>query len=520
MLKVAKNRHNSEKKLQKLSLSKKLTSKKNISKKYLKSTTFLPTTPSKSMSTTSQSSDDSIPIITTPSYPTTDALHHYRKQQKKLLTAIDSQLPDETTQQPQSTTPIHPGRPLRLAFFGASDITPPILDFLMEASKVDSPINHGRPYPLIESIDIITSPPVTRITKKAKYTQLSPLAQQAEKYGLQIESYSPNKLTPFRTHFELSRPEGFYDIALVFSFPRLIPPRLINKFPMGMINIHPSLIPLYRGPAPMQSTLQHNDRTAGVSIITIEPHKFDIGYVIAQQEFPLGKDVLLQDLTSVVQDISKDLLGEILDPTNWATLYKNKVNQDIIMADYTKKYSPEYLSTRLHAPKYGSVVAPNFEQQTADEFFGLFRGVSGFRQVHAKIAAKPHTDRDGNIKPKDPLDIILADIQLDHDGALSDFQPLENVPGSAVFDPKLDSIRVRCRDNTTLLFKQFVTTSGSKTEAKALANGFFVKNQGKFRGNFLSVLVDGAQFHGNLVQEIKPMAQDEPIAPIENGTVQ
>jgi methionyl-tRNA formyltransferase len=58
-------------------------------------------------------------------------------------------------------------------------------------------------------------------------------------------------------------------------------------------------------------------------------------------------------------------------------------------------------------------------------------------------------------------------------------------PGSAVYDPKIDAIRVRCAENTTVLVKEIKPASGQPAEAKSITNGFFVKEEGVFRGNFL-----------------------------------
>jgi methionyl-tRNA formyltransferase len=60
----------------------------------------------------------------------------------------------------------------------------------------------------------------------------------------------------------------------------MIPVRLIEKFRHGMIVIHPSLIPKYRGGAPIQHALLNNEKETGVSFLEISPKKFDAGRIL------------------------------------------------------------------------------------------------------------------------------------------------------------------------------------------------------------------------------------------------
>jgi methionyl-tRNA formyltransferase len=72
------------------------------------------------------------------------------------------------------------------------------------------------------------------------------------------------------------------ELGLVFAFGQILPPELLELAPCGFINIHPSLLPRWRGAAPVQWTLLSGDRQAGVSIIRVTP-RLDDGDILLQQ---------------------------------------------------------------------------------------------------------------------------------------------------------------------------------------------------------------------------------------------
>ncbi len=124
------------------------------------------------------------------------------------------------------------------------------------------------------------------------------------------------------TTLELLKDQSF-DFALVFAFGKILKKELIYapNFQFGFINLHPSLLPLLRGPSPIRSALLHNQKEAlGVTYIKMD-EKMDHGPIILQKEFspetwpmPGDKlDRLLIDLGSELftENLNKLLNGEI-----------------------------------------------------------------------------------------------------------------------------------------------------------------------------------------------------------------
>lgn len=78
------------------------------------------------------------------------------------------------------------------------------------------------------------------------------------------------------------------DAGVLVAYGRIVPQKLIDLFPFGIINIHPSLLPKYRGPSPIESAIANGDRSTGVSIMALSA-KMDAGPVYHQIKYHLPK---------------------------------------------------------------------------------------------------------------------------------------------------------------------------------------------------------------------------------------
>ncbi len=102
------------------------------------------------------------------------------------------------------------------------------------------------------------------------------------------------------------------DAAVLIAYGKIIPQRIINVFdPIGIINIHPSLLPRYRGSTPIETTILNGDSEAGVSIMKLTAG-MDEGPVFAQQSLALHGDESKQELYESLSRIAKEQLLAIL----------------------------------------------------------------------------------------------------------------------------------------------------------------------------------------------------------------
>src|SRR5205085_2550075 len=81
--------------------------------------------------------------------------------------------------------------------------------------------------------------------------------------------------------------EAAPEAIVVAAYARLLPPAVLALPPLGCLNVHPSLLPKYRGPAPIQGTLLAGDAVTGTSIILLE-ERMDAGPILAQEVMPIA----------------------------------------------------------------------------------------------------------------------------------------------------------------------------------------------------------------------------------------
>ena len=104
---------------------------------------------------------------------------------------------------------------------------------------------------------------------------------------------------------------GFH-LGVVASFGRLLPAALIDSSPLGVINVHGSLLPRWRGAAPVIHALAAGDTETGVSVMRVRPRRFDIGEVLAQRRVAIGPTVARKELTAQLAGLGAQLLLEVV----------------------------------------------------------------------------------------------------------------------------------------------------------------------------------------------------------------
>lgn len=99
--------------------------------------------------------------------------------------------------------------------------------------------------------------------------------------------------------------------GILVAYGKIIPQALIDLFPHGIINIHPSLLPLHRGPVPIEQVILDGTTKTGVSIMQLSA-KMDAGPVYAQTQIQLSGHESKQELADRLLGLGKDLLLEQL----------------------------------------------------------------------------------------------------------------------------------------------------------------------------------------------------------------
>lgn len=132
--------------------------------------------------------------------------------------------------------------------------------------------------------------------------------------------------------------EEKYDIFIVASYGLIIPKKILEIPLNGTLNVHPSLLPKYRGPSPVQTVILNKDKKTGVSVILLD-EKMDHGPIVSQKEFDTKKD---EDFTSLLTrsgEMGAQMLVEIF--LNLKESIASAKSQDDSSATFTKMIKKE-----------------------------------------------------------------------------------------------------------------------------------------------------------------------------------
>ncbi|EEB36950.1 methionyl-tRNA formyltransferase [Anaerococcus hydrogenalis DSM 7454] len=128
------------------------------------------------------------------------------------------------------------------------------------------------------------------------------------------------------------------DFIVVVAFGQLIKENLLKEFKNKIINLHPSSLPKYRGPSPVQFTLLNGDKTTHASAMLIEKG-MDSGDILYQKELEIQDE---DDFTSLSEKLSKIGSQAILySLLNYNDLIEKSIKQDDENATFTKKISKD-----------------------------------------------------------------------------------------------------------------------------------------------------------------------------------
>lgn len=97
------------------------------------------------------------------------------------------------------------------------------------------------------------------------------------------------------------------DIFVVVAYGKLIPETVFSLPPLSTINLHPSLLPKYRGAAPVQWAIINGEKTSGITVQMINK-ELDAGDIVLQETFPINRDATAVDLYETILPLGADLL--------------------------------------------------------------------------------------------------------------------------------------------------------------------------------------------------------------------
>jgi methionyl-tRNA formyltransferase len=231
----------------------------------------------------------------------------------------------------------------KIIFMGTPDIAAQHLNSLIENN--------------LNIVGVFTQPP--RKKNRGMRVEESQVHQIAKKNNLEV--FYPTSIDDA----VIKQTKSLHpDLIIVVAYGLILPKQLLNIPKYGCINIHVSLLPRWRGAAPIEHALLAGDVNTGISIINISP-ELDAGDILIQESFSIDNNMYSDDLTSSLTNLGKKKMIKVLP-----LLFESKIiakKQDENKVTYANKFSSKdrkinfnnsieevYNHIRAHGPKPGS----------------------------------------------------------------------------------------------------------------------------------------------------------------------
>lgn len=146
------------------------------------------------------------------------------------------------------------------------------------------------------------------IAGRGKKLTKSPVHQWAEEQGIEVRTPRSLKNTEEQDKYCALQA----DIAVVAAYGLILPKRIIEAFPLGCINIHGSLLPRWRGAAPIQRAIEAGDKSSGITIMKVV-EALDAGDMLLKGKVPIDADTTGEILHDKLAEVGAELILQALD---------------------------------------------------------------------------------------------------------------------------------------------------------------------------------------------------------------
>ena len=180
---------------------------------------------------------------------------------------------------------------LRVIFMGTPEFSVPCLEMLDQHCDV---------------IAVITQPDKPR-GRGQKLTP-SPVKEYAVAHDLPVYQPAKIKTEEFTEKLEAMKP----DLMVVVAFGQILSQRILDIPPYGCINVHASLLPRYRGAAPMQWCVINGEKETGVTTMFMDAG-LDTGDMLLKETFPIGEDTTLEEVHDGLMAMGAGVLEKTLE---------------------------------------------------------------------------------------------------------------------------------------------------------------------------------------------------------------
>jgi methionyl-tRNA formyltransferase len=228
-------------------------------------------------------------------------------------------------------------------------------------------------------VGVITAP--DKPAGRGMKLQESAVKKYAVEKGLKI--LQPEKLKNHQFLEELQSLNA--DLQVVVAF-RMLPEVVWNMPPMGTINVHGSLLPQYRGAAPINWAIINGEKETGVTTFKLQ-HEIDTGHILLQDRIPIGENETAGELHDTMKEVGARLLVKTVEGLASGSL-EEKPQSAVRGQQPTVSGQPSETQSLKHAPKIFTETSKIDWNRGVDEVHNLIRGLSPFPGAFTSLDGK------------------------------------------------------------------------------------------------------------------------------------
>lgn len=235
---------------------------------------------------------------------------------------------------------------MKILFIGSSEFSVPALEKLIEKNY--------------EIIAVVTQP--DKQAGRGKKIRFTPVKQVALKYNLKI--FQPENINQDKTIKELKP-----DLIIVVAYGGILKKEILNSPKYGCINLHPSILPKYRGPAPIPWAIINGEKETGVTTIFMNEN-VDAGEIIGQKKVDISESDTAGTLGERLANIGSSLVIETLNKIKSGKIEK------IVQDESKVSYAP-FLSKNMGLINW---------EKSAFEIHNLVRGLNPWPVAYSYLS--------------------------------------------------------------------------------------------------------------------------------------
>ena len=273
----------------------------------------------------------------------------------------------------------------------------------------------------------------------------SPVKEYATQKGFTV--YQPEKVRKNQEFLEQIKSLN-PDVICVVAYGKILPQELLNIPKLGCINVHGSLLPKYRGAAPIQWAVLNGDKVTGITTMYMDAG-MDTGDIILKKEVEISENETTGELWDSLSKIGGELLVETLKLIEEGKAPREKQGENFTMAPMLEK----------------EMAKINWEEKTANEIKNLVRGLNPIMGAYTFLNGKKIKFwKVQSLNDKDLLEVYEEMIEYD-------YKLPQIIPGTILLADEKQGLFVKAKDNGIIQVLELQAENAKRMSASDFLRG-------------------------------------------------